>query len=106
MQDEQIRKLAPKGSVMGITTVNFFVSNKPRSTLDDYIAHIEYVVKLVGIDHVGIGTDSSIPGWRSNFPNEKAFLGFPQPVQVQAGGDQPARLRIAVPFFPAGCRSR
>jgi len=74
--DEQIKKLAAKGGVMGITTVNFFVSNKPKSTLDDFIAHIEHVVRLVGIDHVAIGTDSSIAGWRSNFPTEKIFWDF------------------------------
>jgi membrane dipeptidase len=74
--DEQIRKLAAKGGVMGITTVNFFVSKKPKSTLDDYIAHIEHVIKLVGVDHVGIGTDSSIGGWRISFPTEKIFWDF------------------------------
>lgn len=46
--------MAAQGGVMGIATVNFFVSNKPRSTLDDYVDHIEHVVNLVGIDHVGI----------------------------------------------------
>jgi membrane dipeptidase len=85
--DEQIRKLAAKGGVMGITTVNFFVSNKPRSTLDDYIAHIEHVVKLVGIDHVGIGTDSSVPGWRVNFPDEKAFWAFHNQFKFKPGAD-------------------
>lgn len=85
--DEQIRKLAAKGGVMGITTVNFFVSNKPRSTLDDYIAHIEHVVKLVGIDHVGIGTDSSIAGWRSNFPTEKIFWDFHNQFKFKPGAD-------------------
>jgi membrane dipeptidase len=59
---------------MGVATVNFFVSKKPRSTLDDYIAHIEHVAKLVGIDHVGIGSDSLISGWRAAFSTEKAFL--------------------------------
>ncbi|MDX2060808.1 MAG: membrane dipeptidase, partial [Gemmatimonadales bacterium] len=85
--DEQIRKLAAKGGVMGITTVNFFVSNKPRSTLDDFIAHIEHVVKLVGIDHVGIGTDSSIPGWRVNFPTEKIFWDFHNQFKFKPGAD-------------------
>lgn len=72
--DEEIKKLAAKGGVMGVATVNFFVSKKPKSTLDDYIAHIEYVAKLVGVDHVGIGSDSSISGWRAAFPTEKAFF--------------------------------
>ncbi len=55
--DEQIKRLASRGGVMAITTVNFFVSKKPRSTLDDYINHIQHVAELVGVDHVGIGTD-------------------------------------------------
>lgn len=74
--DEQIRALAARGGVMGITTVNFFVSKKPRSTLDDFIDHIAHVADLVGIDYVGIGTDSSIGGWRVSFPTEQAFWDF------------------------------
>jgi membrane dipeptidase len=29
----------------------------PRAGLDDYLDHIDYVAKRIGIDHVGIGTD-------------------------------------------------
>lgn len=75
-RDDQIRALAARGGVMGVTTVNFFVSKKTRSTLDDYINHIVHVADLVGVDHVGIGTDSSIGGWRVSFPTEKVFWDF------------------------------
>jgi len=85
--DEQIKKLVAKGGVMGITTVNFFVTNKPRSTLDDYIAHIEHVAKLVGVDHVGIGSDSSIGGWRQSYPTEKAFWDFHGQFKFKPGAD-------------------
>ena len=40
----------------------------PRATLDDYLDHIDYVARLVGVDHVGIGTDfdhgAGIAGYR------------------------------------------
>jgi len=85
--DEEIKKLAAKGGVMGVATVNFFVSKKPRSTLDDYIAHIEHVAKLVGIDHVGIGSDSSISGWRAMFPSEKTFLDYHAQYKFKPGVD-------------------
>ncbi len=85
--DEQIKKLVAKGGMMGITTVNFFVSHKPRATLDDYVAHIEHVVKLVGVDHVGIGSDSSVGGWRQSFPTEKAFWDFHGQFKYKAGAD-------------------
>ena len=29
----------------------------PRATLDDVVAHIDHVVELVGVDHVGLGSD-------------------------------------------------
>lgn len=29
----------------------------PRASLDDYLDHIDYVVRRIGVDHVGIGTD-------------------------------------------------
>ena len=49
----------------------------PYATLDDVVAHIDHVVKLVGIDHVGLGSDydgvgDSLPeGLKdvSEFPN-------------------------------------
>jgi membrane dipeptidase len=40
----------------------------PRADLDDYLDHIDYVVKRIGVDHVGIGTDfdhgAGIVGYR------------------------------------------
>ena len=29
----------------------------PRATIEDYLNHIDYVVKRIGVEHVGIGTD-------------------------------------------------
>jgi membrane dipeptidase len=29
----------------------------PRATIEDYLDHIDYVVKRIGVEHVGIGTD-------------------------------------------------
>jgi membrane dipeptidase len=61
--DEAIRKLAAKGGVMGITGVRNFVKSKEPTTVEDVVDHIDHVVKLVGIEHVGIGTDSDLMGY-------------------------------------------
>ena len=41
----------------------------PRATVKDYVDHIDYAVKLMGIDHVGIASDfdggGGIDGWNS-----------------------------------------
>ena len=34
------------------------VSKKPAPTIDDFLDHIDYIVKLVGVEHVGLGLDS------------------------------------------------
>ncbi len=61
--DKQIKALAARGGVMGISTFNWFVSSKPRSTLDDLLDHFDYAIKLVGSDHVGIGSDFGLAGY-------------------------------------------
>jgi membrane dipeptidase len=61
--DEAIRKLAAKGGVMGITGVRNFVKDKEPTTVEDIVDHIDHVAKLVGIEHVGIGTDSDLMGY-------------------------------------------
>ena len=61
--DEAIKKLASKGGVMGITGVRMFVKDKEPTTIEDIVDHIDHVVKLVGIDHVGIGSDSDLMGY-------------------------------------------
>lgn len=37
--------------------VSKYRSQYKRATLQDVVAHIDHVVKLVGVDHVGIGSD-------------------------------------------------
>jgi membrane dipeptidase len=57
--DEQIQALAEKGGVMGITEYSPIAEVKPgvRPTIVDYLDQIDYVAKLVGVEHVGIGLD-------------------------------------------------
>jgi membrane dipeptidase len=61
--DEAIRKLAAKGGVMGITGVRNFVSAHEPTTVEDIVDHIDHVVKIAGIEHVGIGSDSDLNGY-------------------------------------------
>src|SRR3569833_1156732 len=68
--DEAIRKLAGKGGVMGITEVRMFVRDKDPTTVEHMVDHIDHVVKLVGIEHVGIGSDANLTGY-DNMPAEQ-----------------------------------
>ena len=61
--DEAIRNLAKKGGVMGITGVRNFVKDREPTTIEDIVDHIDHVAKLVGVEHVGIGSDSDLMGY-------------------------------------------
>jgi len=55
LDDDQIHAIAEKNGVIGINFWPEFVGRKP--TVEDVLNHIDYVAKLVGVDHVGLGTD-------------------------------------------------
>lgn len=58
--DEAIKKLAAKGGVMGITDIAFMVKATDPVTVEDVVNHIDHVRDLVGIEHVGVGSDAGI----------------------------------------------
>jgi len=68
--DEAIRKLADKGGVMGVTGVRNFVRDREPTTVEHIVDHIEHVVRLVGIEHVGIGSDADLNGY-DDMPQEQ-----------------------------------
>ena len=56
--DHQIKAMAESGGVMGITALPRMVNNDLRAaTIDGVLDHIDHVVNLVGIDHVGFAGD-------------------------------------------------
>jgi membrane dipeptidase len=72
--DEAIRKLAAKGGVMGITGVRNFVLDHEPTTVENIVDHIDHVVQLVGVEHVGIGTDSDLNGYDDMPPDQRKKL--------------------------------
>ncbi|HSU84680.1 MAG TPA: membrane dipeptidase [Thermoanaerobaculia bacterium] len=59
--DEELRRLADKGGVMGIYFMPFLRA-KGQPMAADLIRHIEHAVNVAGEDHVGLGTDGGISG--------------------------------------------
>ena len=55
--DDQIKAVAATGGLIGMVGFPSFVSASVKPTLDEFIDHIDHVVKLVGDDHVGLGID-------------------------------------------------
>lgn len=60
--DEVLKAIADTGGVIGIFAMPWFTAEDPQNTTIDHVLdHIDYVAELVGVDHVGIGTDWPMP---------------------------------------------
>ena len=60
LDDEQLDALRDVGGMVNITAVSAFLRRRARPeevTVKDYVDHIEYAVKRIGIEHVGISSD-------------------------------------------------
>ena len=55
--DEALKLMASKGGIVGVTAIAPFLKKGNASTVEDYVDAISYTVDLVGLDHVGVGTD-------------------------------------------------
>ena len=57
LTDDQLRALAAKGGVAQVTLYNGFLKEEGQATLQNAINHLNHMVDVMGIEHVGIGTD-------------------------------------------------
>lgn len=61
--DEAILAVGKAGSVMGITGVRNFVKNREPTTIEDVLNHFDHVKKLIGPEHLGVGSDMDLDGY-------------------------------------------
>ena len=66
LTDDQLRALARKGGVAHVTLYHGFLRQNGEATIHDVLAHLEHFIRVMGVDHVGIGSDfdgdGGIPG--------------------------------------------
>ncbi len=55
--DDVIRAVAEKGGVIGAVIFPPLLTQNTPATLDDYLDTLDYLVNLVGVNHVGLGPD-------------------------------------------------
>jgi membrane dipeptidase len=58
LTDQQLTALAEKGGVVGVTFVpSFIAEDRKEASLEKLLDHIDHIVRVAGIDHVGLGSD-------------------------------------------------
>jgi len=60
--DEAIRKMAKTGGMMGINYIRFMDRGQEPVTVEHVLDHFDYVAKLVGVEHLGVGSDLDVVG--------------------------------------------
>jgi membrane dipeptidase len=90
--DEAILRMAETGGVMGITGVRMFVKGDEPTTIEHYLDHFDHVRDLVGVEHIGLGSDIDLHGY-DDMPAEeydrlksgyKGSYGFRDKIDIDA----------------------
>lgn len=76
LTDDQMRALAAKGGVMQVTMYPGFLVKEGEATVQDALRHLDHAVQVMGIDHVGIGTDFDGDGGVRGFADASEMINF------------------------------
>ena len=97
LTDEQMKALAESGGVCQITAYSGFLKKDGIATIDDLILHLEHAINLMGIEHVGVGTDFDGDGgvvgfadasYMTNLTKRLIFRGFSEEnIKAVMGGN-------------------
>ena len=64
MGSKNLKAIAVQGEYFGVAATGGFLSQTTEAALDHFVHHVEHLVDMMGIDHVGIGCDKCGPGPR------------------------------------------
>ncbi len=96
--DEAIRALAERGGVIGAVAFSGLLTRRIPATLADYIAAIDDLVAMVGVDHVGLG-----PDFMEEMPAEvvaQVLKGLPPEILAHFASMPPTQGFESVAAFP------
>ena len=76
LTDEQMKALAQKDGVAQVTMYNGFLRTDGQATILDAVEHLNHMVNVMGIEHVGIGTDFDGDGGVPGMANASEVINF------------------------------
>ena len=76
LTDDQMKALAQKGGVAQVTMYNGFLRSDGKATILDAVEHLNHMVNIMGIEHVGIGTDFDGDGGIPGMANASEVINF------------------------------
>lgn len=76
LTDDQMRALSLKGGVAQVTLYHGFLRQDGEATILDALEHLHHMVEVMGIEHVGIGTDFDGDGGVRGLKDASEMIGF------------------------------
>jgi membrane dipeptidase len=76
LTDDQMRALAAKGGVAHITLYHGFLRSQGEASIMDAMSHLEHAIQIMGIDHVGLGTDFDGDGGVKGIADSSELINF------------------------------
>ena len=76
LTDEQLKALAAKGGVAQVTLYSGFLKEEGMATIQNAIDHLNHMVNIMGIEHVGIGTDFDGDGGITGCASASELINF------------------------------
>lgn len=76
LTDAQLKALAQAGGVVQITLYHGFLRKEGEADIRDAMAHLNHAIDVMGIDHVGLGTDFDGDGGIKGLADASELINF------------------------------
>ena len=99
LTDEQMRALASSGGVAQVCLYSGFLKKGGNATIDDAIRHIMHMIDVMGVDHVGIGSDFDGGGGLPGLEDASWFVTLTERLMAEGLSDDDLSLVLGRNFL-------
>lgn len=99
LTDDQLKTLAHTGGVAQMTIYNGFLRTDGKATILDLIEHLNHAVSIMGVEHVGLGTDFDGDGGICGCADASELINFTRRLLKERYTEEEIRLIWGGNFF-------
>jgi microsomal dipeptidase-like Zn-dependent dipeptidase len=87
-----MKALSQKGGVAQVTMYNGFLRTDGKATIIDAVEHLNHMVNIMGIEHVGIGTDFDCDGGVPGMADASEVINFTRRLLQERYSEEQIRM--------------
>ena len=92
LTDDQMRALARSGGVAQVCLYSGFLKKDGNATVEDAVRHIMHMIDVMGVDHVGIGSDFDGGGGLPGLEDASWFISLTEHLMAEGLSDSDLSL--------------